>query len=300
MNTAATVLLSASAAVVVTVGAELLRGDRGSEAGAATSLDATLTDLAKHVESIKSTQSDLRGELAELRMRPAEGGSRMPVGEIEAAVERYLEGRADELDETLVPVEPVLAESELDKVDVRSLIEALTDPTADWMEREELWQRLREEGRLDEVIAEFERMAELDPNNPDSQVELGYAYIQKIQEVGASALAGKWATMADEQFDKALALDENHWSARYSKAISLSHWPAFTGKTGEAIQELEKLIDIQAGSPPDDNHVQTYLSLGNIYLGQGKNDLALSTWEKGLSLFPTNAQLAQQVESLQQ
>ena len=112
-------------------------------------------------------------------------------------------------------------------------------------------------------------------------------------------MAGKWADLADKQFDKALALDETHWKARYMKSISLSHWPAFTGKSGEAIAQLQKLIEVQDSGPAEDHHANTYLTLGNIYLGQGKNEEALAAWYKGLALFPGSKSLAAQIASLE-
>jgi hypothetical protein len=39
--------------------------------------------------------------------------------------------------------------------------------------------------------------------------------------------------------------------------------------------------------------------LGNIYMGQGKNDLAIATWQKGLGVFPGNASLLAQIAALQ-
>lgn len=296
MNAPLTVVVAAVSALAATAGLSLLSSRRVETPPEQGELAALVQELTQQVEGLRAGQTKLQGELGELRLQPAAGGDRYAVGEIEAAIERYLAQHP-------VPVEAAAPREKLDprslkSVDLRTLIAALSDEDSDWMETEELWQKVREEGRLDEVIAEFERLAANDPNNPDRQVELGYAYIQKIQEVGG-ALAGKWATMADEQFDKALALDETHWNARYMKAVSLSFWPPFTGKSAEATAQLSKLIEIQSEGPQEPEHAKPYLVLGNIYLSQGKNDLALETWKQGLALFPDDAELKAQIASLE-
>ena len=62
-----------------------------------------------------------------------------------------------------------------------------------------------------------------------------------------------------------------------------------------AINQLEKLIEIQGGSALENHHAQSYLTLGNLYLGQGKTALAVDAWEKGLAVFPSHAGLLAQI-----
>ena len=295
MNAASVAALSVVSALTVSLGTrwvwpvEAAPQRSGGE-------DQALADLTRELRALRQDQASLKSELDALAARPATASPRVALGDIDEAVRSYFAAQAEAASQDGAAEEE--AET-LGTMALDAILATLNDPDLDWLEREELWQRVREEGRLDEVLAEFERRAEHDPNNPDSQVQLGYAYIQKIQEVGASALAGKWADLADKQFDKALALDENHWTARYMKAISLSHWPAFTGKSAEAVAQLETLVEIQSTGPLESHHEQTYLSLGNLYLGQGKDDLALDAWKKGLSLFPTSSALAAQIAALE-
>jgi tetratricopeptide (TPR) repeat protein len=296
MNAALTILVAAGSALAVTAGASLLGSGRAEAREPDADLSALVSELSQRVEGLRAEQAKVAGQLAELRLQPASGGERYAEGEIESAIERYLAAHPVAAP-TAAPAVAALDQSDVEKVDLHTLVGALTDDDSEWLEREELWQKVREAGRLDEVLAEFERLAESDPNNPDRKVQLGMAYIEKLQEEGGM-LAGKWATKADQEFDKALALDETHWEARFCKAISLSHWPAFTGKTAEATAQFEKLIEIQSKEPVDPKFVSSYLMLGNIYLGQGKNDLALATWNKGLALFPDSAELQAQIDAL--
>jgi tetratricopeptide (TPR) repeat protein len=295
MNAALTILVAAGAALAVTAGASLLGSGRAEAREPDADLSAVVSELSQRVEALRADQAKVAGQLAELRLQPASGGERYAEGEIESAIERYL--AAHPIAAPAAAPVAALDQSDVEKVDLHTLVGALTDEDSEWIETQELWQKVREAGRLDEVLAEFERLAANDPNNPDRKVELGIAYIEKLQEEGPM-LAGKWATKADQEFDKALALDETHWEARFCKAISLSHWPAFTGKSAEATAQLEKLIEIQSKEPVEPKFAEPYLVLGNIYLGQGKNDLALATWNKGLALFPDSAELQAQIDAL--
>ena len=156
----------------------------------------------------------------------------------------------------------------------------------------ELWKRAIDEGLIDELVARFEERAAADPDNPDAQVELGGAYIQKIQEVANSPLAGVWANKADEAFDRALELDEDHWGARMSKAVSLSFWPPIFGKQAEAVNQFELLIEKQKQMPLDSSHESPYVLLGNLYWQRGDTEKAVAIWQEGIGYFPESTDLA--------
>ena len=103
---------------------------------------------------------------------------------------------------------------------------------------------------------------------------------------------GKIAMNADKSLDKALALDPDHWDARFVKAQALSFWPPMFGKQADAIEHLEILRGKQEGKATQDpKFAQTYLMLGNLYSQQGKKEKAMAAWRKGATLFPDNGQL---------
>jgi tetratricopeptide (TPR) repeat protein len=181
--------------------------------------------------------------------------------------------------------------------DLEAALASLTVERLDWDEREEIFERARKAGRLDEVIARMEAWAAERPEDADAQVALASAYIAKIQEVGQSPEAGRLAMQADRSYDAALAVDERHWEARFAKAMSLSFWPPVFGKQTEAIKHFEILAQQQAGLPAQDHFAQTYLMLGNTYQQVGQLDKALSAWQKGLEIFPGNEELARQIEN---
>jgi len=248
--------------------------------------------LANLVSRIESKQEALAKSIDELRVRVDSGqlgDSRVPVGEIEAAVARALQAPATAAAVEAAPAAASAAPnagSFFDKLQVDGLSRE---------ESEALWKEAAAAGLLDDVLALFEERAKANPGSADAQLDLGRAYLQKVFKAGNGPEAGLWATKADKSFDAALAADDHHWDARFSKAVSLSFWPPVFGKQTEAIKQFEILIDQQGGSASNPSYAQTWLLLGNMYQQLGKADQALATWQKGLALFPDNAQLAQQI-----
>lgn len=185
----------------------------------------------------------------------------------------------------------------------------LPDGTADlltWLEdgsegelvRQLRWEKVRAEGRIDEVLAAYEQRAQDRPDDPLAQVELGNAYLQKLFALGDGPVKGVVAMQADAAFDRALELEPTHWEARFTKAVSLSHWPPLFGKQAEAIGHFEILVQQQRAMAPQPQHVQTYLLLGNLYQQSGKGDDARRTWQEGLAVFPGDTGLLDALSKL--
>jgi tetratricopeptide (TPR) repeat protein len=255
------------------------------------SLGAKLLDMSSRLE-----KSEAR--VAELANRPALAGAteaRVSADAIAAAVERYMDEHAAE--RAIASAAPASAPTggkavaSSGALDLPATLKGLLDPALSEMDRDELWQKIREAGRLDEAVAWFEQRAAEAPNDPNAQVELGTAYVQKILEVGSGPLAGKWAMKADGAWDRALELDDHHWEARFRKAIGLSFWPPIFGKQGQAIAHFETLVAQQEAGVVQPHFVETYKLLGNMYVQAGKPEQATALWKKGLELFPTDPDL---------
>ena len=178
---------------------------------------------------------------------------------------------------------------------LEAALAALLDRKMDWDDKEKMWKRIREAGLTDEVIKELEKRAAANPKDPDAQTDLGNAYLKKIEEVPQGPESGKWATKADQAYDKALELNPEHWESRFMKATALSFWPAVFGKQGEAVKHYETLVAQQENQTAHEGFAETYYFLGNMYQQMGKIDQAVSTWQRGLKLFPGNANLQQQI-----
>lgn len=260
----------------------------------------TSVNLAAEESAQQLTQaiSDLRAEVQDLKKRSElaqVGGARMEAGVSDEAIARaiaaYFENAGN-------------APTELAALDTESKALGSADDIAQLLAEADdlasvgLWKRIVEEGRDAEVLAHFKALADANPNDPEAQLELGQAYLGRTQEAGASPLAGKYATLADDALNAALEADPEHWEARFTKAVALSFWPPVFGKQAEAIQEYETLVGQQSGLAPTKDHAQTHLLLGNMYHQTGQSDKALAAWRAGLELFPDNADLASQIAIL--
>jgi tetratricopeptide (TPR) repeat protein len=268
---------------------------RASEAEPLASLERTIGELADVARGLEERERELRSTLDGLAERPATS-ARSELGGIDAAVARWMASNAAEIPAASTrsgEARPQEAGSDLG--DTQSIVDRILGGGFDDEEAQALWDRLRKEGRIDEVVAAIEELVAERPNDPDLAVDLGNAYIQKIFDVGMGPMAGLFGQKADEAFDRALELDPEHWEARFTKAVSLSNWPAFLGKAGEAIAQFETLATQQEAGSAEPHFSQTYYFLGNMYLQTGETGKAVEAWKRGLALFPGDELLSGQI-----
>ena len=291
MNTPSIVALTLILAGLLSAAVATLLSPPRTPALAGGAAPDELAALRQSLQRVEARQDELAAALERAELdgggRPA--AARISVSDIEAAVRRYFEqqGRA--------------AGSAADhgedspSVSAEELVARLFGGELESLAREELWQELRDQGRMDEILALMEERAEADPNDPQKQLDLGVAYLEKIQEVGNGPLAGVYAEKADAAFDRVLTLDENHWDARFHKAVALSFWPPIFGKQSESIHQFEILVSQQETETLVPRHVRTHLLLGNMYQQMGDPEKAVAAWKRGLELFPGDPDLAAQL-----
>jgi tetratricopeptide (TPR) repeat protein len=243
--------------------------------------------------ALAKTVEDLRADLA---LRSSQD-SRVPLSEIEQAVARAMNRQDAGMVKEDSASAPTTTQSKA--FDARTALQELLAPGLTREEKLAKWRAIDAAGAIDDVIALFEQFAREHPESPGAQVELGGAYLQKVFKAGNGPEAGVWATKADKAFDAALAVDDHSWDARFSKAVSLSFWPPVFGKGTEAIKHFEILVGQQGEQASEPKFAQTWVLLGNLYQQLGKSEQALATWEKGLTMFPGNAQLEQQIANAQ-
>lgn len=174
---------------------------------------------------------------------------------------------------------------------VNQSLQMLISPQATFTQKQTAWRQLRDSGKLDQAISELEQSATSQPNLAEFPATLGQAYLQKagsIQDVREQGILGM---KADQSFDAALALDPSSWDARFWKATAMSYWPAQLGKGTEVVEHCLELVRLQESQPSQPQYYQTYLLLGEQYQRMGHPDYARQSWQRGLTLFPDNAQL---------
>jgi tetratricopeptide (TPR) repeat protein len=152
-----------------------------------------------------------------------------------------------------------------------------------------LWKRLHASGKGREALARFEAAVKADPKNVTAQMEYANALLAYMREDQGDY---NLAIRADRAFDDVLALDDKHWEARFTKAVSYSFWPPITGKPKQAIGHLETLVAQQDTMPPQAHEANTYVILGNLLESSGDSAKAKKIWRKGARRHPENQDLA--------
>jgi tetratricopeptide (TPR) repeat protein len=103
---------------------------------------------------------------------------------------------------------------------------------------------------------------------------------------------------ADQQYTKALELDDHHFGARISKAISYTFYPSIAGKAPEAIKHFEILRQRHGKDRTNDDMRMVYLNLGNEYLKMGNRDKAKAAYREGLATFPHSKEIRAALEAM--
>ncbi len=164
---------------------------------------------------------------------------------------------------------------------------------SDFWSNSELYRQIHAQGGMAALLDELEALADEAPNDAEAQMDYANACLAWLQ-----LDQSKWSLSmkADAAFDKALAADPSHWSARFTKAMSYTFWPDFLGKKKDAIAHFERLADQQDLMPAQAHQAQTYLYLGNLLEERGEKERARAAWERGLRRHPGDQGLRQKLD----
>jgi tetratricopeptide (TPR) repeat protein len=160
-----------------------------------------------------------------------------------------------------------------------------------------VWWLSRNKDQIAAVIAGLEKEIEKDPNDPNLHVALAAAWTAELINKPPGPQQGLMWGKVGAAYDAALALDPNHWQARFGKAFGTSMAPEFLGLRPEAIRQFEELKEIQGRGAPEPQHAQVYFRLGTLYKDAGNAEKARSIWAEGLKLFPDNEELKGTLEA---
>ena len=262
--------------------------------------EQTRAELRRLATSLEQTEQAIVGRLDGLAERLAlleEKGLALSeaVGTAKVTAptgtERLVVGTEDGLEEAA-------AESDADtEGKLQEALEAFFDPDIPPNEKQAKWSELAEAGLLDDVVALLEQNVEENPEDPEAHAQLGHAYIQKIFTV-SEVEKMRWAMQAHGAYDEALQLDDHHWEARFSKAVSYSFAPPVFGLQPKAIEHFEVLRAQQAEQAPQERFADTYELLGNMYQNSGNQAKAVEVWRQGANLYPDDHSLQDKVRSL--
>lgn len=291
MNTSAILVLS------VALSAAAATGVCFALRPAEPAIDTTAsTDLQRAIDDLRAKNASLQQQVERLSKAPAPVSSAMHAERSEAAtvspeqvgvaVEAYLKKR-DAAGGGAASAANGKPTFDMDK----DFAELIGDS---YWEDGKAWKKAYDAGVMDEVIKKFEDLAKASPNDTKVQMDLANAYLAHLQFDST-----KWplSMKADAVFDNVLAIDEKHWEARFTKAVSYTFWPDFLGKKGEAISHFETLIQQQESMPVDEDQAETYLFLGNLLEAKGDSAKAKEVWKKGVRRHPQHAELAKKLGS---
>ncbi len=279
-----TVVLAAACGIGGGLVGARLGASRTAEVSATTTGVGPASDASAQITAIDRRQTAVEGRLEALQVTLAD---------LAATQRTAARSREPQAVESAPVTKPTAVKA---SADAGSAMERLLAGGVSWETAQELWKEVADAGKLDELVKLLEERAQARGNDPEAQTQLGLAYLQKVFRVGAGPEAGVWATKADKAFDAALAQDDQHWQARFQKAVSLSFWPPMLGKQPDAVKQFETLIAQQeAAGQNSDGYNQTYLFLGNMHLQMGDKAKALAAWNKGLAQFPNDPELLKKI-----
>lgn len=256
--------------------------------------------LQARMKELQDQQAALEESLAELKQLLESGASGTGAQRAPLVTQAIIESMVEEAlaEQPLRPTAELLDE-ELDDEDrqlrVAAFMRDLTNTQLGESERKEVWKRVRESGLIDAVVAEFERRAEAAPLDSVARTELGTAYLNKMLTTAGGPETGAWGSKGAAAYEQALELDDHNWEARSSLAQHY-YW---ADMRGDSIANFEVLIAQQEEGSPLPQYAATYLWLGNLYMDHGRRSDALSTWRKGLQLFPNHAGLSERLSAFE-
>ena len=288
MNSTSTLVLASLFASAVATGATFLL--RGSDAPPESPVVA---DLQRSLDELRASNRALQQKVDALSSAPQPASSAgierreasIDNSQLAAAIEAYLQRRgAGVATDAAGKNGPATPAFDLE-TDFAGLV------GKNFWANSEGWKKAFAAGRMDEVIKKFEELAAANPKDVKAQMDLASAYMAHVQMDPS-----KWESSlkADQVFDKVLAIDDKHWEARFTKAMSYTFYPDFLGKKADAISHFETLVKQQEQLPADSYQAQTYLYLGNL-LEARDPARAREMWAKGAARHPDNQELAKRL-----
>lgn len=252
--------------------------------GGVLELQRTVGELQQAQQQLTARLDALAAAPAAARSEPERTGPVAPSDQqVAAAVEAYLRQRGNGV------AAEATAGGAAAAFDVDAEFAALKG--TDFFGNPAAWKRAHAAGKLDEIVARFEAQAKANPGSPDAQMQLAKAYLA-YTNIDPSKY--EFSLKADGAFDKVLELDDHHWEARFTKALSYTFWPEFLGKRKPAIAHFETLVAQQEAMPASPEQAQTYLYLGNL-LERTDPAKAREMWAKGARRHPDSQELAKKL-----
>ena len=135
----------------------------------------------------------------------------------------------------------------------------------------------------------WQAMAEAHPKSSAVQLNLGYAFVDKIPVEGAIT-AVILANKALEAFSQALEIEPS-WLGYYTRGNSYMYWPPIFNRTQLGIDDLEKALSMAEQGPQKAVHGYAWAALGDGYWRLDQRDKMREIWRQGLERYPDTESL---------
>ena len=198
----------------------------------------------------------------------------------------------------LIPGDKTAADTESTATSFREMMAKLFQGEASEDEQLKFWEEARTGSHLTEVIAELEKVVGEDSEEISARMNLAQAYTVKLLGVPSGPEKGIYAAKAEQLWRDVLELEPDHYEAQFSIATSLSRYPAFLNRTGDAIAEFEKAIVIQEQPGSEIENPNAYLELHRLQLRDSDPAGALQTLERAVQRHPDHEEIGVQLEKL--
>lgn len=175
-----------------------------------------------------------------------------------------------------------------------ALAERLARSPSDIRLGNELREACRTEERVSWCIDQLNALVEEHPNVVPLRYHAALAYVDHLP--GHTILRQGWlSTRSMEHMDAVLELREDDWLALYIRGLNNLYWPPIYQRTGRAIDDLQRTVELSRAMPPDrrpDYHVLGFVALGDALAKDGRPREARAIWRQALELWPGWPELA--------
>lgn len=112
-------------------------------------------------------------------------------------------------------------------------------------EQLEFWEQMQKTDKIDGVIDSLQEQVDADAEDVTGRMTLAQLYVMKLLSAPNGPVRGLLSQKAEGLWEHVLELEPDHYEAQYRIAFSLSQYPDFLNRTGDAIEAFEKAIAIE-------------------------------------------------------
>jgi tetratricopeptide (TPR) repeat protein len=155
----------------------------------------------------------------------------------------------------------------------------------------------REARAVERCIGVFDELVRQHPHDRALRYNAALAYVDHLS--GHTILRQGWlSTRSIDHVASVLADAPSDWTALYIRGLNNLYWPRWFGRTGRAVTDLTRCVEISEGLLAAERrayHALAYVALGDAHAKAGRAQEARNVWRRGAERFPGRADLAERL-----